>query len=183
MRLDTMDKEFFEKYNREMMESISDLSLDKSLSLTDSKIKLFNIEESFEKFEKYLKGYGDYKVKFNESEEASPQSSIREAVNKFIDEELFKDYDFRYDESYKLVTSYLDGQRSLNKTINEVKDFMMENNVKMDDIGDINEFTDLFVDKLNIKFHESMDKLLWASGYNTKQHLANIKKKDPIIFV
>lgn len=172
MRIDSAIKAFSEKYDRDVFRSIDAISNDYSLRISDSSIKAFNLAESFQTFDQYLKGYASYKVENVNNPQASSQETIRESVRKFIDTQVFKECHVKYGDLPGFVTGYVDGVRTLLETVDEVKRNMVDADVDPEAIGDINEFTDMFMDRLHESFDPSMDRILWASGYNSKARLS-----------
>lgn len=185
MKIDKCLENFIESYDKEMMMFIEKLNNDRSLSLTDSKINLVNIKESFDTFNNYIKGYSAYKIENKNNSNESPQYAIKESVNKFIDNELFKSTDVRYDNINEYVQSYIEGVKETLDNIDGLKSLMMEAGVDLEYVGDLNEFVDNFIEKMNNNFNESMNKILQASGYFTHQSLfkPNKEKKEKPIFV
>lgn len=182
MKIDTAIREFMEKYDREAMSSIDRLSTDRSLLSTKSKIKVFNIREGFGKFREYLEGYGSYKVKNLNNDDASPQDIIMESASNFISTQIIKEVEISYNELPTFVEAYFAGINDLNKTVDEVKSMMIDGDVLYEDVGDVNTFCDQFIDLLNESMDRSMNKILWASGYNAKKRLSkdNKRTKDPV---
>ena len=62
MKLDTAIKTFYEKYDREAIQSIETISNDYGLNIHGHTIQTFNLNEAFDRFSNYLKGYADYKI-------------------------------------------------------------------------------------------------------------------------
>lgn len=180
MIIDSAVKEFMEKYNREAIESIDKISENYGLNINNYKIKLFNLKESFDKFQQYIKGYASYKVENLNNEKASPQNAITERTHIFINDGIIEPKEFKYSELPSFVESYVNGINTLLETIDEVKELMTDGNVDQSAIGDINEYVDLFMTKINESFEPAMDKILWASGYNSRQALLNKKRNKNI---
>lgn len=184
MIIDRAIKTFVEKYDREAMSYISEISQNLGLVHNKYTIKGFNITESFDKFQEYIKGYAQYKIENANNAEASPQNVIIESVRNFIDTQIFQEKDMLYNELPAFVEEYVNGVNNLLKTIDEVKEDMMESGVDQNDIGDVNDFTDSFMIKLHESFDPTMDRILRASGYTTKKNLyANTPKEKPHIFL
>lgn len=177
MKIDNLIKQFTETYDRDSIESIDNISNDFSLNATNSKITITNINESFDKFKKYLRGYSEYKI--NESKETKKvtRDEIYESMNNFVDT-LFKTEEaIPYKEVSGYVKSYIDNINDLIKETETIKTHMEDSNVDLSEVGDVNDFVDVFVDHLQEAFTPSMDKILWASGYYTKQRLSKDYKK------
>ena len=183
MKIDSAIKTFFEKYNRDAIQSIDEISKDYSLNISNSMIKAFNMSESFNIFNQYLNGYASYKIENVNNDQALSQTEIKESVKKFIDTQIFKECEIKYPELPRFVAGYVSGINSITETVDNIKRDMTDANVDANDIGDINEFADMFMNKLNESFDPTMDNILWASGYNAKQRLANSntnKTKVPV---
>lgn len=173
MKIDNAIKDFSEKYDRESMMFIERLSSDIGLNNAGYKIDLFNIRESFENFEKYLKQYSEYKITYLDDPNASSREVIHESTKVFMELELFTPTQFKYADVPSFVTGYVEGVNSLLETIDSCKSRMMESGVELDAIGDVNDFTDQFMERLNELYSESMDKLLLASGYTNHKKFKN----------
>ena len=180
MIIDSAINNFFEKYDREAMETIDELSKEFGLNVNDHKILVFNMKESFQLFNEYINGYADYKIKNINNDNASPQYIIRETVDKFITENIFKEVSIKYNELPDFIQSYINGIKSLNETVNNLKHKMIENDVDAECIGDVNDFCDAFMIKLHESFDPCMDRILWASGYNFRKRLVKPSDNIPV---
>lgn len=174
MKIDTAIRDFTEKYDRDAIQSIEDISHDLALNNMRASIKAFNMKECFDAFDNHLKGYTAYhqqKQNLNESEQFT-NDHIRTRTKAMIDGNgMFKESDLRYSDMPAFVSTYVEGVRSLLKTVDESKSTLLENGVDNDAIADINLFTDMFMEKMNGMFESTMDKMLWASGYMDKKIL------------
>ncbi len=179
MKIDSAIKDFSERYDREAITSIDTISRDHALVNQNATIKLFKITESFDAFCEYLQGYASYKIENANNEKASPQNVICESVDKFISTQLFEACDIRYPGLPSFVKGYVDGIRKLTETVDEVKGRMMDADVATEAVGDVNTFVDHFMDRLSESFDPAMDRILWASGYNSRKALFGPKKNDP----
>ena len=182
MKIDSAIKEFSEKYDRDAIESIDNISKDYALSISESTIKVFNISESFDIFTQYIKGYSLYKVENVNNPEASSQDEIKESVEKFINTRIFKETSIKYPELPSFVIGYINGVNSLCEAVDAIKRDMTDGNIDPEHIGDINEFVDMFMTKLHESFDPAMDRILWASGYNSRKQLfeKNPKPAAPV---
>lgn len=183
MKIDSAIKAFSEKYDREAIQSIDAISNDYSLKISNSTIKAFNLNEGFDIFSQYLKGYASYKVENVSNPEATSQDVIKESVKKFIDTQIFKEANIKYTELPLFITGYINGVHKLTETVDSIKRDMTDNNIDAEHIGDINEFTDMFMNKLHESFDPTMDRILWASGYNAKQRLVKGNTDKPVAHV
>jgi len=191
MKIDSALTIFSERYDREAIASIEELSKDIGLIQQGAKIKAFNIQEGFNTFMDAITGYGLYKTENVNNEEASPQEKIVEHVNSFITglfnettengepvEILIKDIPL-------FVEAYLTNIPKVIETVDKVKEHLLEAGIDEEYIGDINNFVDNFMVRLHESFDPTMDKILWASGYNAKVGLRNAvpNKKEIPVFV
>lgn len=183
MKIDFALKEFTEKYDREAMESVETISKDFGLNIHKHTIKLFDMKESFDIFSKYLRSYATYVTENVNNPQASPRESILASVDKFIASKLFNESEVVYSELPAFVESYVSGIKDLNSTIDEAKNTIL-NCEGADPVfaGDVNDFVEKFMTRLDESFTPAMDKILWASGYNSKQKLSGKKsvKKKPL---
>lgn len=178
MKIDSAIQNFLEKYDAESMDSIDRVSGELGLRASGSTIPVFNIKESFDRFDEYLRGYGQYKIENIENPKASPQETIRENVASFINNHIFECAEIQYPKLPEFVQTYLEGISSLLETIDGVKHDMMVEGVDMEAVGDVNDFTDHFMDKLQEHFDPAMDRILWASGYNAHQRMMHPSNED-----
>lgn len=179
MKIDKIKKKFFESYNESAMNSIDELSKEYGLVINNKGINLFNIRESFEKFNTYIEGYCEYIINNKDNENASSRETICESANKFIDEGIFTECLVLYKDTPEFVKTYIEESDHTIDNIDKIKTKLFEAAVDAEYIGDINNFCDLFVDKLNQNFTESMNKLLTASGYKYKNREKKIPEKKP----
>lgn len=179
MKSDTAIQEFLEKYDEDALGSIDSLSKRFGPKVHKTKIQLLNLQECFNTFESYLKGYAKYKVDNVSNKDASPQDAIIERTNKFIESTMNnKEMDVLYSEIPNFVKSYTEGIKSLNSSIDEIKHYMETHDVNSSDIGAINDFADKFVTVVTEAYDQMMDKLLWSSGYHSNKILFE-GKQDP----
>ena len=178
MKTDSAIRVFSEKYDRTAIQSIDDISKDIGLVANGHTIKAFNLSESFKIFEEFLRGYGNYKVEHIGDDKASSQDVIRDNFSKFTDTSIFKEASVKYGDLPAFVRSYVEGVESLSETANEVKGQMIDAGVATEAVGDVNDFVDHFMDRLQESFDPTMEKILWASGYNAHQRM-NKKRVEP----
>lgn len=178
MILDNAIKIFTERIDREAISSIEEVSNELGLKVAGFTIKTFNINESFNKFATYLEQYGEYKATYKDNPKASPREVIHESTKTFMENDLFKIEEIKYDELPNFVSSYVEGCNHLLETVSKVQSSMRDCEIDMESIGDVCTFADMFMEKMDQMFYESMDKILWASGYNSKKALA---KKPEVI--
>lgn len=175
MKIDSALKIFSEKYDRTAIQSIENISKDFGLITQKATIKGFNIKEGFEDIQDFLTKYAKYKIENMSNSNATPQTMICERVETNIKEELFKESQVLYNDIPSFIESYISGINQLIGTADSVKKSMFESGVDSDSIGDVNKFVDSFVEKLHESFDPTMDRFLWASGYNSKMRLSKSK--------
>ena len=170
MKIDTALTEFTERYDSDAMASIDSLSKQLGLVANRRTIPLFNMKESFDNFSKYLEQYGDYLVKNKNNPKASSREIIQESTKKFINDKICNEsVNVLYASLPEFVQSYVEGVEHLHETIDSVKNNIEFNEVDLEYAGDVNEYADAFMEKMNTKFYESMHRILWASGYNANK--------------
>ena len=180
MKIDTALREFTESYDREAMASLDQVSRDRSLVKTKSTIAAFNLNECFNRFRDYIGGYAEYMIKNLNDPKRSTREEIHEAVDRFIGEGLVESVDIPYTEIPAFVQRYASGIAEVIEAVDRAKSSMMEHAVDADAVGDVNDFTDKFMDKLSESFTPTMDRFLWASGYNSRKVLfGKPAKKEP----
>lgn len=181
MKIDLVLKNFSEKYDRDMIDAISNISNDFGLNKNGYKIHSFNINEAFDQFTKYLKGYGDYTIECMSNEKLiKSKEDISDSFKNFMNISVIKECDLHYNEIEKFVTSYLEGVDNLITIIDECKSKMEDAGVAPEVVGTINEYTDMFIDVLEEKVDENMDKFLLASGYTTNKRLMEGKPNKAV---
>ena len=190
MKIDSAIKSFFEKYDREAIQSIDALSKDFTLNHASKELTRFkavNINEGFDIFDNYLKGYASHMIKSAGSPDALSVKEIREAVDKFFtNKNLFEPMEIGYKELPNLITGYVEGVDRIIKTIDEIKSDMTDAGVAVESVAEVNEISDRFVEKLNEAFYPLVESSLWASGYNAKKKLASASarpKPSKVVFV
>lgn len=185
MKIDNALQKFAEKYDRAAMESIEDLSTDFTYTIKPHYIKAFNIKESFDMFQSYMRGYAKYNIENKNNDDVSPYSAICESVNNFIDTKLFRECDILYSDMSSFVSSYINGIKELTETVNTIKRDMMDADIELERVGEVNTFCDRFMDLLHESFDPAMDRILWATGYNTRKAFdaARPKKKETHVFL
>lgn len=176
MLIDDAVKTFLEKYDREAIVSISELSNDRGLKLHDYKIDLFDLNESFNWFDKMLEQWGVYQVRCLTEKTNTTPEKVQNDLNDLMDKQLIKSKDIKVQDFASFVESYLVGLKKLSSKIGEVKHTLLLNKVANENVGTLDEFADRFLEKVQTEFDKSMDRLLWASGYNAKKKLHSSKK-------
>lgn len=186
MKIDSALKLFSESYDRDAIQSIEDVSKDFGLISNKATIKLFNLKEGFNDFQDFLVKYGQYKVENMDNEKATPQHLICERVETNIKDEIFRESEVLYNDLPAFIEAYISGVQNLIATSDAIKQKMFEAGVDSESIGDVNNFVDAFVTRLNESFSPAMDRILWASGYNSRKKLTKSKvpvKKEKAIFL
>lgn len=180
MKIDNAINIFVEKYDRKALESINEISKEFGLNVNRVPIRVFNINEAFDNFSKYIRGYAVYKVNNKNNEKASPHNAICESTNNLIDNELFKPIDSLYKDLPSFVESYINGIKQLQECINESMDMMMKAEIDDESIASLTEFTDSFMNSMDHQFDESMDRILWASGYKKGSMFKKKQEEKPV---
>lgn len=181
MKIDKSLKEFTERYNKEMLESVDAMSKELGYRVNNYKMVATNINESVGDFKTFLEGYADYKIKELKEGTQLTQEKIMEQTKDFIDQTLFKEAAVPYPELPNFIRSYTEGIKTIIDTTNNVKRLMTEAGVDATYVGDVNTMVDQFSEKMDNQFHAVMEKVLWASGYNSRQRLSKAetaKRKD-----
>lgn len=178
MKLDTAVKEFVEAYDQDAIASINRISNDYSMRIGEATIRAFNLNESFNLFCEFLEGYGDYKIKNRDNDNASPQDAIVKSVDAFIESRLFKECTITYPEINGFVKGYIEGIKHLTETVENTKEKMMDHDVELEYVGVVNDFADKFMDRLQESLNPTMNRFLWASGYMSEKVLSG-KEASP----
>ena len=176
MKIDSALKEFTEKYNQAMFEAVDDLSKNFGYNANGYKFICVNITESTEMFKKYLEGFCDYKIKA--TGEQPTREQILAKTNEFIESNLFKDVAIPYKKLPEFIESYVTSIKEITETTDNIKSQLTEAGVDPEDIGEVNKYVDSFVEKMQESFYPVMDKIIWASGYNTRQRLSATYMKE-----
>ena len=177
MKIDSAIKEFTEKYDHEMIESIDGLTRELGYSANGYTMPVFAIKESVDAFVTFMEGYADYKIKHSDDKDAISQEKILEQTSEFIDKQCFAEKTITYPEVSSYVKEYIDSIKILSDTTNKVKAQMMDESVDPEYVGDVNSMIDEFTEKMQSKFYPVMEKMLWASGYNARRRLARAGKE------
>lgn len=179
MKLDTAITEFMEHTSRDAIQSIDELASEPGLKLTGAKTKGFAMMEAFDTFTKYLNGYAQYKIKYMNDNRASGQDAIREQTTKFLSETVkLEDKEIQYSELPNFVTGYVNGIKALQETVDTLQSKMKEAEVDAESIGDVVEFANQFVEKVESRFNQWFDRVLGESGYKAKQRLFGKKQSS-----
>ena len=178
MKIDNAIQIFTETYSRDALASIDNLSKDVGLNGNHIKINLFDIQNSFDKFKSYIESYANYKILHKNDSKGTSQDGITEAVKRFIEsKELSSSKSYQYKEIPSTIAAYIEGVQTLLETVDNVKNALTEADVDMEAVGYVNEYTDMFMEKVDSLLSSNMDTLLWASGWTAKQRLFNTKPK------
>lgn len=185
MRIDNVIKEFCEKYDRDAMKSIEDISTEIGLIQNNITIKGFNMNEAFKSYTAYLKGYAEFMElaavegsKEAKTMEKSSKEEVAKSFDKYINTKVINEEALTYDKLPQFISSFVEGVRTLTKDVDTIKDAMFEAEVPNEVIGSVNDYTDKFIDKLVESMDPVMNEILWASGYHSKKKLFTEKKKS-----
>ena len=166
MKLDHEMEWFTEHYNRELMEAIEVLSEELGVQINHLGIEAFPVVESIQDYTKYLDGYGKYMIEYQGNPKASSREQIHKSVQNYIESTIFsKKTPLEFQDAPKTIQGYIESCQALQQKVDEIKQAMMEAGVSMDAVGDVNEFTDWFMDAFHEKFQPVMEELSKASGY------------------
>jgi hypothetical protein len=181
MKIDSALKEFAERYDSEAMKSIEELGNEFGLKVNRVKFKAFNLKEAFGYFNDFLMGSTNYKIDCRNDPNAMTNEAVFGHAKEYINSKLFKECEILYSELPAFVESYITGVKTILETIDKSKTKLVEAGIDNESIGIINEYVDVFTNKLNETFQPVMEKILWASGYKTRKNLldpkATIQKK------
>lgn len=180
MKIDNCIKNFLEKYDREAMSSIDDLSNTFGLVINKRTMPLFNIVEAFNAFNDCLVVYGKYQTETAADKKLAHDDTVKNTL-KFIEEKVFDNKDVLYKDLPSFVASYTEGVKKILNTIEEVKGSINESGIDPEYSADINTFSDKFIEIMDKKFTESMDKILMASGYTNRKRMYMVAKKPIFI--
>ena len=182
MKIDSAIQTFLEKYDKEAMESIEEASHQFGRVYRKDTIKLFNLTESINMFNQWLKGYAKFHI--DEVGNRPTIEEITESCTRFLNgDDMFKETAVTFDKFPSFVKGYIESINKTIDTIDNIKSEMMEAGVDGETIGAVNTFADMFMDKLNESFDPAMDNLLWASGYNARKSLFGNKPKQKPVFL
>jgi hypothetical protein len=160
---------FRERYDREAVESVINLSGDHSLYM--SSFKGFNIQEAVDQFIEYMDGYVKYQIGNIGKPNAKPNNVIKEHTKSFIETRLFSESNIPFNNAAGFIEGYLDNVSKLVKVANENQSILMECTGDNESIGCIVEFTDAFMSNLDNRFYPVMEHLLQSSGYYSRKKL------------
>ena len=184
MILDTAINDFLNRYNREMIQSIEDMSKGIGYRENNFTMPAFDMKSAFSKFETFLCGYADYKIKNINNPNAVDQDTILENSKTFIDKETITDCAIKYPELPQFIADYLNGIKCLTDTCCKVK-CDMEHTEGLDHayIGAVDDIVTYFVEKVQAAFYPVMDNMVTASGYRSNEllHKCTGSSKKPLI--
>ena len=185
MRLDDALQHFTESYSREAIQSIQDMSEKPYYKSKIEKFNVFNINESFSEFTTFLEAYKKYKIDTLTVPPTLGRETLLEGSHRRIKNEIIKKDKIMYKNIPLFIESYLTGLTKLNESIDSIKNQMLEAGVNNDSIGDINDFTDTFINRLNESFEPILEKVLWESGYYPNKALETPTKikKEKVNFI
>lgn len=177
MTLDNSLRNFAETYDREAIQSIDEVS--KRIGLVENKFTIdgFEMKESFDAFNRYLKAYAKFMEAASTKDsresnlmEKTSKEEVTESFKKLIETKCFNESKLTYDQLPSFVESYLTGIQDLIKVVDESKEILEDADVDNETIGSINEYADMFADTVWNKLSPVMENILWASGYNGSHH-------------
>ena len=178
MLIDDAVKTFLEKYDREAIVSITELSNERGLKLHGYKMDLFDLKESFNWFEKMLDQWTVYQVRALTEKTNTTPEKVQSDLTELMEQELIKPKDIKVQDFASFVESYLTGLKKISNKITDVKENLLSYKVAPQNIGTLDTFADKFLESVQKEFDKSMDRLLWASGYNAKKKLSSKKIEE-----
>lgn len=180
-------QEFKEKYNRESIESIVNLSNDKTMYM--SSFNAFNLTESVNRFKLFIDGYAEYRTeKVNDKKKPSNDTLLEHTKllidNKLKDHEIFEELKLPFRNASSFVQEYVECINILSDTVNKNQSLILESTDDVSSSGCVLEFTEMFLDKLNDRFYPIMEHLLNSSGYYSRKQLRtpSVKKEQEYHF-
>jgi hypothetical protein len=183
MIIDKALQTFKETYDREAIESIVQLSEDRSLY--KSSFKGFNIQEAVNKFITYLNGYAEYRIENVDKTEVMDNNTITEHTKSFIknksnDNILFEEAVIPFNDSTKFIQEYFECIGLLIESVNKNQTILMESIDDSESSGCILKFTEMFLEDVNERIHPIMEYLLQSSGYYSRKRLRapSVKKEQ-----
>jgi len=183
MKVDSLQKEFINKYDENAMKFIDRLSKNKSFTFNKNSIKAFNLKESMDDFQKVLDGFSTYKIQSMKENNSVSNEVILNKMETSINKDFFHESKLLYSDFSSFIGTYLNSIIEMVETTNNVKSSMMEAGVDQDSIAVVNEITDMFIDRLQESFNPVMESILWASGYKSHQILFNNKTTVKPVFL
>lgn len=167
-------KEFKEKYDREAIQSIINLSDDKTLYR--STFTGFNITESVEQFKSYIEGFAEYRVTEGNKNEKRTNEILLEHTkllleNKSDKANFFKEIKVPYNSATEFIQEYMDSITIVSDMINSSQSIIMESTDDVESTGYVVTFTEMFMEKMNDAFYPIMEHLLQSSGYYSRKQL------------
>lgn len=182
MIIDKALQTFKEKYDREAVQSVIDLSHDHSLYM--SSFKGFNMQEAVDQFIEYIDGFVKYRIENIGKSNAKPNNVISEHTKSFIETKLFIENKIPFNNATSFIEQYVDSVDKLVKTVNENQSLILECISDNESSGCILEFADAFMENLNNHFYPVMEHLLQSSGYYSRKKLrAPAAPKEPTFFL
>jgi len=182
VKIDRCIKNFLESYDSSAMESIDKISQEYGLVVNGHTLNLFNIKEAFDTFKDCLSLYARYQIENVNNDKKLTHDQTFSNTMKFIEEKIFGEKAYKYNELPNFVQSYIEGVNQVITVCDHSKSSMSEADINNEFISDINEFCDKFIDIMDQKFTEAMDKVLLASGYTTNKALSDTTPKKKPIF-
>ena len=160
---------FFERYSPEAIRSIDRMSGD--LTLQMSKFKAFTFDDGSSKFLEYVDGYADYKMERVEETDKRYQTNeaILEHTKSFVRDDLIRETKLPFKQASTFVENVLKHLGSLPGKAEEVQTRLMEAGLDNESVGTVIEIVDDYATYLYESVCPVIDRLLWASGYNSAQ--------------
>ena len=167
-------KEFKEKYDRDAIQSIINLSDDKTLYR--STFIGFNLTESVEQFKSYIEGFAEYRATEGNVDEKRTNTILLEHTKLLLENKsdavkIFEEINIPFNSATEFIQEYMDSIALINDMVDSGQSVILESTDDVDSAGCVLEFTEMFLDKMNDKFYPVMEHLLQNSGYYSRKIL------------
>lgn len=177
MIADTAVRDFTERYDEEAIKSIDEMVNDIGVTYRLDKVKSFMMKETFDMFNEYLDGYKQYVLKDKYDIGDKSKEEIINSMKALFKAEGFKDKVLFCKDANKFIKCYIEGCKNIVNKVDNIQSELIQNNATDEEIGNINEYTDVFMESMNNKFNSVMTSLLRESGYITISFFDEKKKE------
>lgn len=171
MKADVAVRTFVETYDEEAIKSIDNLINKPETKIDYINVNGFNIKEAFDSFIDYIDGYKEYVLVDQYEYGRKTKDEIIESMHGYLDKAVFKEEPLYVEDSKKFISEYVNGCNRVVDKVNDIQSELMLNDVDHESIGNITEYADIFMDKMDNKFNSVMTSLLRKSGYIKVRYL------------
>ena len=178
MTKDRMLSDFMDTYDKEMLESVDDISKEFGLVIHNCTIEVANIDDAKDMFCEFVNDFSKYKMNEKKTEEVGLDKVLQHTKN-MVTNEMFNISKWRYKNLPAYVESYVNGIKEVDEFVEGCRNKLFQYNAKQEDVGFLSEATEIFYDEMKKRFDDSMNKILTASGYKSRKMLEE-KKKSPV---